>query len=262
MNLEMKARISTGLRELEFDLARPFPISIRLRHGQQNPVAWYADYPTITPVETEGFVGSVAKGGSVNTNDISFNPHGNGTHTECIGHLTEQAQQLDEYMREFIFLAQVVTVEPVEIKEDVSEFRKTGDRIIMPSSIAELEIKDDVRAIVIRTTPNSDEKLTRSYTGNNPPYVDPRCLALLREKGVEHVLIDLPSVDRESDGGLMKAHRAFWYDGKKPRLHATITEMVYVPELIMDGEYLLNIMIAPFGNDASPSKPVLYPMAP
>ncbi len=258
----MKARISTGIREMEFDLARPFPISIRLRDGKQNPVAWYADYPKITPVQMEGFVGSVAKGGNVNTNDIAFNPHGNGTHTECIGHLTEQAHQLDEYMREFIFIAQVVTVEPVEIDEDISEYRKTGDRVIMPSSIADLEIMDDVRAVVIRTTPNSEEKLTKTYTGSNPPYVDPLCLALLREKGVEHLLIDLPSVDKESDGVLMKAHRAFWFDGDEPRMHATITEMVYVPERIKDGEYLLNIMIAPFGNDASPSKPVLYPILP
>jgi hypothetical protein len=87
-------------------------------------------------------------------------------------------------------------------------------------------------------------------------------LALLRDKGIEHLLIDLPSVDRESDGGFMKAHRAFWFKGDEARMHATITEMVYVPNSIIDGEYLINIMVAPFGNDASPSKPVLYPILP
>jgi hypothetical protein len=40
------------------------------------------------------------------------------------------------------------------------------------------------------------------------------------------------------------------------RLEATITEMIYVPDNVADGSYLLNLQIA--SNDASPSKPVLY----
>jgi hypothetical protein len=39
---------------------------------------------------------------------------------------------------------------------------------------------------------------------------------------------------------------------------ATITDFIYVPNTIEDGEYLLNLMIAPFENDATPSKPILY----
>jgi hypothetical protein len=34
--------------------------------------------------------------------------------------------------------------------------------------------------------------------------------------------------------------------------------MIYVPENIEDGIYLLNIQIASFETDASPSKPILY----
>ena len=37
-----------------------------------------------------------------------------------------------------------------------------------------------------------------------------------------------------------------------------ITEFIYVPNAVKDGEYLLNLMIAPFDNDATPSKPILY----
>jgi kynurenine formamidase len=214
----------------------------------------------MTSVEMDGFVGSVEKGGSVNTRNISFNPHGNGTHTECIGHLTKEAHQVDEFMREFIVLSQVHTVTPELLSEDQSEYRKKGDEVITLASFGKLEIKEDVAALVIRTSPNDKSKLTRVYTGDNPPYVDPEVMTMIREKGIRHLLIDLPSVDRESDGGLMKAHRAFWYEGDTARMHATITEMIYVPDGITDGEYLLNIMISPFGNDAAPSKPVLYNM--
>lgn len=262
MSTPMKASIDTGHRQLAFDLARPFPISIRLRAGAQNPVAWYAEYPRIAPVRMEGFVGSVAEGGSVNTNDISFNPHGNGTHTECIGHLTEENQQIDEYLREYHFVAQVITADLQTLDSNESEYRRAGDRLLSMEAVQGLKLSPDVRAIILRTSPNDDTKLTRSYTGQNPPYLDPPLCDWLRRQGIDHLLLDLPSVDRESDGGKMLAHRAFWYEEGRPRMHATITEMVYVPDSIPDGEYLLNLMVAPFGNDASPSKPVLYPILP
>ena len=77
--------------------------------------------------------------------------------------------------------------------------------------------------------------------------------------GVKHLLIDLPSVDRESDGGVLAFHHAFWEVPNNPNHERTITEMVYVPTEIKDGNYLLNLQMAPFENDASPSRPVLYP---
>ena len=81
---------------------------------------------------------------------------------------------------------------------------------------------------------------------------------MLREMGVKHLLIDLPSVDKEKDNGKLLAHKAFWNFPENPRFEATITELVFVPNDVQDGSYLLNLMIAPFHNDATPSKPVLY----
>ena len=259
----MKATLDTGIRSLSVDLGRPLPISIRMRHGKVNPVAWYAPYPSFEPVRMDGFVGSVAEGGSVNTRDIRFNPHGNGTHTECIGHITEEVHEVDDYIRDFMHIAQVITVTPTLLNEDVSEFMKAGDHVIMPADLKDLKLKEDVKALVLRTSPNSEEKLTQVYTGCNPCYLHPDATRLIKDLGIEHFLLDLPSVDRESDGGKMLAHRAFWYDeNKNARMHASITEMVFVPDRIKDGEYLLNLMISPFGNDAAPSKPVLYAINP
>ncbi len=80
----------------------------------------------------------------------------------------------------------------------------------------------------------------------------------LVELGIEHLLIDLPSVDKEKDNGALLAHKTFWnYDGEL-RKSATITEFIFVPNHILDGTYFLNLQVAPFENDASPSRPVLY----
>ncbi len=41
---------------------------------------------------------------------------------------------------------------------------------------------------------------------------------------------------------------------------STITELIYVPDHVPDGEYLLNLQIAPFNADASPSRPIIFPI--
>ena len=113
-------------------------------------------------------------------------------------------------------------------------------------------------AIVIRTMPNTRDKFSRQYSHTNPTYLTEDAAILLKNKGVKHLLIDLPSVDKESDGGELLAHNAFWNTSGKLRLDATITEFIYVSNKIKDGCYMLNLQIAPIENDASPSKPILY----
>ena len=80
----------------------------------------------------------------------------------------------------------------------------------------------------------------------------------LYEQGVRHFLIDTPSVDREEDGGDLAAHHAFWNYPSAPRLDATITELIFVPEIVKDSIYFLDLQVAALENDASPSKPLLY----
>lgn len=113
-------------------------------------------------------------------------------------------------------------------------------------------------ALVIRTLPNLSEKKSKQYSHSNPPYLSEAAALFLSQKGIEHLLVDLPSVDKEKDEGALAAHHAFWNTSGKIRMQATITEFIYVPNAIKDGTYFLNLMIAPFENDASPSKPVLY----
>ncbi len=113
-------------------------------------------------------------------------------------------------------------------------------------------------AVVIRTLPNTNEKMSMKYSHTNPPFLTEEAAIYLREKGIKHLLIDLPSVDKEKDDGKLLAHNAFWDTKGKVRFDATISELIFVPNRVKDGMYMLNIQIAPFENDASPSKPTLY----
>ncbi len=113
-------------------------------------------------------------------------------------------------------------------------------------------------AVVLRTLPNTKEKRSRQYSNTNPTYLMEEAAIFLMEKGIKHLLIDLPSVDKEKDGGKLLAHNGFWNTNGKLRMDATITEFIYVPNKVKDGSHFLNLQIAPFENDASPSKPILY----
>ncbi|MGS2763868.1 cyclase family protein [Sinomicrobium sp. M5D2P9] len=231
------------------DLDEPIDISIPLRASEDNPVAWYLGTPEITPVQSGDWTGSVEQGASTNFNNIFFNPHAHGTHTECVGHITREFYSVNEVLQKFFFIAELISVQPEAVGEDRAILRKQVESALSGK---------DPEAVIIRTLPNDKGKLTRKYSHTNPPYLKEEVALYLRETGVKHLLIDLPSVDREKDEGKLLAHKAFWDINGKIRLDATITEFIFVPDFVPDGTYLLNLQIASFENDASPSKPVLY----
>lgn len=245
----MLAQIKTNNRNYSIDLSKPLDISIPMRGDSSNLKAWGRDAPSIKAYQSGDSVYSVAKGAPVNFNDISFNPHAHITHTECLGHITEEAESVNQLLSSYFFLAEVITIAPEKYQDDFVISRKQ----------LQYALGNKKReALVIRTLPNLKEKMERNYTGSNPPYLLEQTAAFIAERKISHLLVDLPSVDKEEDNGALLAHRAFWdLDGERRR-HATITEFIFVPNALEDGTYLLNIQLAPFENDASPSRPVLY----
>ncbi len=231
------------------DLSKPLDISIPLEGSSRNPIAWDLEKPRIEPVTSEEWTASVAKGAAVNFNNIYFNPHAHGTHTECLGHITDKVHSVQKSLSSYFYLATVISVAP-ELKK--------GDLVISRKQLHGILKGKSNKALVLRTLPNTTSKKSQKYTDTNWPYLEEGAAKYIREMGVDHLLIDLPSVDKEKDGGKLKAHKAFWNYPEAPRLKATITEFIYVSNRIKDGTYLLNLQTAPFVNDATPSRPVLY----
>lgn len=245
----MKTSIEINKQTLEVDLSKPLDISIPLKASQENPLAWYLKEPIIQPVVMGDWVAKVSKGASVNFNNVYFNPHAHGTHTECYGHISDEFYSVNDALKTFFFLAEVVTVKP-EIENE--------DEIISEENIKKALNGNLPEAIVIRTLPNKIDKKSKHWSNTNWPFLHEKAALFLREIGVKHLLIDLPSVDKEKDEGKLLAHKAFWNYPENPRKNCTITELIYVSDTIVDGSYLLNLQMASFHNDASPSKPVLF----
>ena len=245
----MIATIQYNSRKLQIDLSKPLDISMPLIASKKNVNVWYLDEPKIEPVKDGEWTATVKEGASVNFNTITFNPHAHGTHTECVGHITEKVYSINQNLKTFFFLAEVITVAPENNLED---------KIISKKQLQFALGNKKRDAIVIRTIPNTRDKFSRQYSDTNWPYLEEEAVKFLVSKGVKHLLIDLPSIDKEKDDGDLLGHNVFWNTKGKLRLDATITELIYVSNKIEDGEYFLNLQIAPFENDASPSKPILY----
>ncbi|MBY8963712.1 cyclase family protein [Flavobacterium sp. D11R37] len=251
----MTATISCNGTSFTVNLSEPLDISIPLSSTENNPLAWYIDKPIIEPVKMGDWTGKVSEGATTNFNNIFFNPHGHGTHTECLGHITKNFYSINEALKRFFYIAELVSVSPEEQGEDY---------VITKIQIEQALNGKKPEAIIIRTLPNDAAKLHKNYSHTNPPYLEEAAADYIRSLGIKHLLIDLPSVDKEKDEGRLLAHKAFWNVKDVDELNAgarhdaTITEMVFVPDSVTDGAYLLNLQIASFVNDASPSKPVLY----
>jgi kynurenine formamidase len=247
----MKTEVLLNGKSYQADLTQPIDCSIPIIPNEVGPNCFYAPMPEASPLRAGDFVGSLEAGAPVNFYNLKINPHGNGTHTECLGHVHPGAHYVNQYLRDFFFPALLISLYP--------EQQDSGDRVITVSKFKQVLGDTPLpKALILRTLPNTEDKKTRVYSGTNPPYFEPQLLSYLASKGVFHLLTDLPSVDREQDDGKLSAHKAFWKIPEAIRTEATISELLFIPDLAQDGYYLLQMNILNLQLDVSPSRPVIY----
>ncbi len=272
----MQLQFAHSGKAYRFDTATPIEISIPLVFNGPQPNAFGVALATAQPYGTPPYIGDVQQGGSCNYEQYTLVPHCNGTHTECVGHLTQERIHVNAVLKEPIHLARLVTVWPElasSTREGTDPAPQPNDQLITRAMLAAAWGKEEVdpTAIVIRTQPNGEYKRSADYPGGNtaqPPYFTREAMQWLVDKNVQHLLVDTPSVDRLSDEGRLTTHRTWWglpagsqhyTDAKRPE--ATITEFIFVPDAVADGLYVVHIQIPSFSSDAAPSRIFLYELA-
>jgi len=224
-----------------FDISR----EVSQRHGVR---AFHLPLASIAPFREGGFVGSVEEGGPCRCDILTIATHGNGTHTECVGHVAGAAFTLNACLRDMLVVAQVVRVVPE---------KQGGDSIVTAEALRKAWTPLGEQALVLVT---AGEHVEHEYSGLNPTYMDVEAMHMVVEHNVHHLLIDQPSVDREEDGGALLAHRVFWGWPDSVRTHCTITELIRVPNEVASGTYVLAFNASAVDADAAPSRPVLFPI--
>ena len=261
---------------VEYDLENPIDISIPLRFDGPQPNAYGVEPASAEPVRAGELIGDTRRGGSCNFERFTLVPHCNGTHTECVGHLTHERISVRDSLKDVFVRAVLISVVPSPAKmagETYPVEFGEDDWLITRESLqnALAVVRNDgnevaFEAVIVRTVPNNDAKLERVYAGDPmPPYFSTEAMEFIVELGISHLLVDLPSIDRLFDDGKLSNHRIFWkietqvfHVSPESRIDATITELVYAPSEVPDGEFLCNLQIAPFASDASPSRPLLF----
>ena len=253
--IQMIAEIHWRGQNLRIDLASGVPIAIPLLPGGPQP-AFFAPAPmTASALQLDGFTGDVRSGGSCNVSVLAWAPHCHGTHTECIGHILSQE----------VFVLDTISQEPC-LARLVSVSAEPGSSLISLPQLQQALANglESYAALLVRTLPNDPSKRGRDYAVEpDYPVLDPACMQFLAASGLQHLLLDTPSLDAMDNANLAN-HRTWWGLDKTCENSAahkrSVTEMIFVPEDLQDGDYWLELQLSPLQSDACPSRPVLYPV--
>lgn len=258
-------------RQYSTDLSVYTDISIPLLFNGDQPNTYDVDKATAKAYEAGSFVGDTRRGGSCNFEQYTLIPHCNGTHTECIGHITHERISIHASLRDCFIPSTLVSIDVISAEDTDETYTpdKNGEDRLITRNHLEKALKNAdpgwARGLIIRTLPNDESKKARRYMEQQPPFFSLEAMKYIAGLNIKHLLVDIPSLDRTFDEGKLSAHHIFWNmpagsheaDGQSFR-YKTITEMIFVPEQVKDGFYLLNLQIAAFAGDASPSRALLF----
>lgn len=264
----MNLSVNINNKKYSFDTSKPLEISIPINFNGAQPNTYDVELAQAQPYQAGDMIGDTRQGGSCNFEKYTIIPHCNGTHTECVGHITDERIPVNDVLKDVFFVGELITVEPVRAintNEKYNPELNTADNVITRESIKDKIKKDpDVKALMIRTLPNDDSKKSRRYLQNEPPFFSNDAMEYINELGIEHLLVDIPSVDRTFDQGKLTNHHIYWNvkqgsnEVENNYSLKTITEMIYAPQEIKDGKYLVSIQIPDWKSDAAPSRIFLY----
>jgi len=267
----MKITANIANKNYTVEHSKAIDISIPMLFNEKQPNSYNVPLATKKVYQDGEFIGDTRQGGGCNFEEYKFIPHCNGTHTECIGHITHKRISVFQQLKDTFIPATLISVTPVPAQSTPDTYlpeKEERDMLITAAAIKEA-VKgvhlDFLKAIIIRTLPNEPTKKERQYMDELPPFLSIEAVELLVDLGVNHILVDMPSVDRTFDKGELNVHHIFWNMEKKSHelkkdsnTNFTITEMIYADNSIKDGQYLLNIQIPSFTADAAPSRPLLF----
>ena len=261
----MKAEVEIGKKKYNVDFSKGIDIAIPLNFNGEQPNTYGVDKATANPYQDGNFIGDTRKGGPCNFETYSFTPHCNGTHTECIGHITDEIIDILSSLNEEMIPSTLISITPKPTTENYIPNLNAEDLVITKEDL-ELQLRnvnsEFLKGLIIRTLPNLESKKSRDYMKETPSFFSIEAMKYIVSLGVEHLLVDTPSVDRLLDEGNLSAHNIFWETKGKEfnpnTKNKTITEMIFASENIKDGSYLLNLQIPAFVSDAAPSRPILY----
>lgn len=272
--MHMKLTIQLAGQSFRVRHSEAISLAIPLHFNGPQPNHFGAAVANSKPMQAGSWIGDTRKGGSCNVPELTLNPHCNGTHTESVSHIVNDMHSIHQSLRDLLVPAALISVNPVAANQCGDHYTPVlapNDLVITAATLQRAldDIGNDwLGALVVRTLPNGrDKQVARYGDSHQPPFFTREAMQYLRLRGVQHLLVDFPSLDKMHDNGHLTAHHLFWdvtedTHGPAPTtaLQRTVTEMIFVPDAVRDGVYLLNLQVPAFELDVAPSRPFLIPV--
>jgi kynurenine formamidase len=248
------------------DFGAAVPLALTLDFSAPHPRHFGAPAATSEAFCIGSFEGEVARGASCNCRRLVLIPHCNGTHTETASHLTLEQRPLHEFLPAAPLPALLLTVRAVDALssgEDSLPAPQAGDRLITRASLLDAwAAHPGARPVALLLRTGTD------WRDESPPFLSRQLAGELAERGIEHLVTDLPSVDRLADEGRLTAHRIFFglpagstKLADAVRATCTITELAGFAPHLRDGPCAVQIQVPAWSGDAVPSRPLYLPLA-
>lgn len=205
-------------------------IPIHVVYSERHPIRCFG----IEAIKSESLYRCRDRTAGCNCIAYSFCPHANGTHLETQRHVDPSGPRPIDVMRVVKPLLYCVLLQ--------------WPGPLQPSPLAE--------AVILKTgwVESQIRNGMFDFSGTNPPYLIPKDVRSLFEAfpKLKFLIVDLPSIDPESDNGALLAHRVFFDSGG--------WGVIEIADLsnASPGDYLLALNVALFDGDACPCSPVIF----
>ncbi len=126
------------------------------------------------------------------------------------------------------------------------------------------KIDTDCEVIMINTGNNPLEK---TFQGQNemPFFTNEAMEYLSQQTHIQHLIVDLPSIDKAHDEGKLSNHHIWWQVNPQSKVlqetsrsDRTVSEWVFYPRNCKDGKYFVIYQAPLWGLDAVPTSIWLY----
>ena len=114
----MKAYLEINGRNMEVDFSTGEDISIPLLFNGAQPNTYNVEKAISKPYSDSQFIGDTRMGGPCNFETYRITPHCNGTHTECVGHITKERVSILNSLNEEMILSTLISLMPENSKEN------------------------------------------------------------------------------------------------------------------------------------------------
>ena len=260
------AKIVIKKSEYQIDLNNFYDLSIPIDIDKKSPSFYDSNPLTINYYkdQTEK-VWNTKDGAACNIPVIDLNIHCGSTHSECRSHITKEKLYISKIIKDSFIPSILISVEPSnDMAEETYHYDVEDEDLIITKKILREKIgslkETNINTVIIRTLPNIEaEMICRDYNKRKNPFFSNEAISYIKKLGVQNLVVDLPSIDKFDDGGLLGNHRIFWNLKEEPN-NNTITELALIKNEVKDGYYLLSLNILNMNLDASPCRPLIYPI--